>query len=122
MSDYLEIDALVTGIVYADNTTKQALGRRFATYLGLNPGPSGQDEGSDGVGEVDGHRIYFQSKLERNPLDASRAAEFYGNLGLHQADIGVILAGVGYTDGFLQRLEKDPNLHQKFKIHPLTLA
>lgn len=121
MTDFLGIEALVNGILYADATLKGDLGRRFALYLGLTPGEIGNDGGCDGVGELGGKRIYFQSKLERNRLDASRAAEFYGNLGLHQAQISVMLAGNGYTPGFVQRLEKDPNLSQQFTIHLLSL-
>lgn len=121
MTDFLAIEALVNGIIYADTTLKGELGRRFALYLGLTPGEIGNDGGCDGIGDLDGKRIYFQSKLERNRLDASRAAEFYGNLGLHQAQIGVMLSGAGYTPGFAQRLEKDPNLNQRFTIHLLSL-
>jgi hypothetical protein len=80
MTDFLAIDAIVTGLLEAENSTKQKLGRRFAAYLGIQAGPSGTDEGVDGFGELNGHKIYFQSKLERNRFDASRAAEFYGNL------------------------------------------
>jgi hypothetical protein len=122
MTDFLAVEALVNGIIYADTTVKGELGRRFALHLGLTPGEIGRDGGCDGVGEVDGKRIYFQSKLERERLDASRAAEFYGNLGLHQAQIGVMLSGAGYTSGFAQRLAKDPNLDQRYTIHLLSLS
>ena len=117
MTDFLATEALVNGILYADATLKGELGRRFAQYLGLTPG----DGGCDGSGEIEGKRIYFQSKLEHDRLDASRAAEFYGNLGLHQAQIGVIIAGAGYTTGFSQRLAKDPQLHQRYQLHLLSL-
>ncbi len=121
MTDFLAIEALVNGIIYADTTLKGELGRRFALYLGLTPGEVGKDGGCDGVGTVDGKVIYFQSKLQREPLDASKAAEFYGNLGLHQAQIGVLLSGAGYTPGFAQRLAKDPNLDQRYRLHLLSL-
>ncbi len=121
MTDFLAIDAIVNGIINAENSTKQELGRRFAAYLGIQAGPRGEDEGVDGSGEFNGRRIYFQSKLERNRFDASRAAEFYGNLCIHDAQIGIMLSGTGYTSGFRTRLDKDPNLDQKFKIHLLSL-
>jgi hypothetical protein len=126
MADFLEVDAIVQGILQTDSATKQELGRRFALYLGIQAGIRGADEGIDGWGEVSTpsgvRRIYFQSKLEQMPLDASRAADFYGNLCLHQVDIGVMLSGAGYTSGFVPRLEKDPHLQQRFRIHLLSLA
>jgi hypothetical protein len=122
MLDFLAIDALVNGILASDNTTKQQLGQKFAAYLGLQPGPSGGDTGIDGFGEINGQRIYFQAKLENKLLDASRAAEFYGNLMLHRSQVGILLSGKGYTQGFMQRLELDPELHQRFNIHLLSLA
>lgn len=118
--DYLEIDALINGIIYSDSAVKQDLGRRFAAYLGLKPGLSGADGGIDGEGEVNGQKIYFQSKLSSEKIDASSAADFCGNLGIHKADIGVMLAGVGYTSGFESRLKKYTDI-DKFKIHLLTL-
>ena len=121
MTDFLTVDAIINGILDAEDLTKQELGRRFAIYLGIQAGPRGKDEGVDGFGEFNGHKIYFQSKLERSRFDASRAAEFYGNLILHHAKIGVMLAGVGYTEGFRTRLSKDSELDQKFKIHLLSL-
>jgi hypothetical protein len=121
MTDFLAIDAIVTGILEAENSTKQELGRRFAAYLGIQAGSTGTDEGVDGFGEFNGRKIYFQSKLEKNRFDASRAAEFYGNLCLHGAQIGIMLSGAGYTSGFQTRLSKDPHLNQKFKIHLLSL-
>jgi hypothetical protein len=119
--DFLAVEALVNGIIYADTTVKGELGRRFALHLGLTPGAIGKDGGCDGVGTVNGQQIYFQSKLERERLDASRAAEFYGNLGLHQAQIGILLSGAGYTPGFTERLAKDPDLDQRYRIHLLSL-
>jgi hypothetical protein len=119
--DFLAVEALVNGIIYADTTVKGDLGRRFALHLGLTHGPIGKDGGCDGVGTVNGQQIYFQSKLERERLDASRAAEFYGNLGLHQAQIGILLSGAGYTPGFTERLAKDPDLDQQYRIHLLSL-
>lgn len=122
MLDFLALDALVSGVLASDNATKQELGRKFAVYLGLLPGPRGADGGVDGFGEWNGRRIYFQSKLERELLNASRAAEFYGNLVLHQANVGILLSGQGYTSGFRDRLELDPNLYQTFNVHLLSLV
>lgn len=118
--DYLVIDALVKGIIYSEPSVKQDLGRRFAAYLGLNPGKAGADGGIDGEGEINGNKIYFQSKLYREKLDASKAADFCGNIVIYQADIGVMLSGVGYTTGFDSRLKKIPNI-DKLKIHLLSL-
>lgn len=115
--DYLEIDALINGIIYSDSSVKQDLGRRFAAYLGLNPGADG---GIDGEGAIDGRKIYFQSKLYREPLDASFVADFWGNIARYKADIGIMLAGAGYTSGFESRLQLFPNI-DKLKIHLLTL-
>lgn len=120
MSDYLAIDALINGIIYSDNATKQNLGRRFAAYLGLKPGPAGPDGGIDGYGELKGRKIYFQSKLYRVPLGPDFADNLYANLNIHKADVGVMLAGVSYTQEFEQRLLKFSDIH-KFIIHLLTL-
>ncbi len=118
--DYLEIDALINGIVYSDSVIKQYLGRRFAAYLGLKPGQVGPDGGIDGEGEVNGKKIYFQSKLSKKPIEAPYAAELCGYLGIHRANIGVMLAGVGYTSEFKSRLNKCPNI-ENLKIYLLTL-
>ena len=66
MIDFLATEALVNGILYADVTLKDELGLRFAQYLDLRPGDIGSDDGCDGSGEIEGKRIYFQSKLERD--------------------------------------------------------
>lgn len=68
--------------------------------------------------------IYFQSKLSQNILDASFTADFVGNLIVHEADIGIMLAGIGYTDGFRSRLEQASQsklLNIQPKIHLLNL-
>jgi hypothetical protein len=122
--DYLEIDALVNGIIYSNDAVKQELGRRFAVYLGLTPGKSGSNGGIDGYATVNNEMIYFQSKLSQNILDASFTADFVGNLIVHQADIGIMLAGIGYTDGFRSRLEQASQsklLNIQPKIHLLNL-
>lgn len=87
--NYLEVDALVKGIIYSDEAVKQDLGRRFAAYLGLSPGQPGKDGGIDGEGILDNKKIYFQCKLYRTSLDASFTADFCGNLVIHEADIGI---------------------------------
>ncbi len=120
MSDYLKIDALLNGIIYSDNSTKQDLGRRFAAYPGLNPGPAGPDGGVDGYGELDGRKIYFQSKLHSKPLGLEFADTLYANLNFHQSDTGIMLAGIGYTQEFERRLSKFHDIH-KSTIHLLTL-
>ena len=122
--DFLEIDALVTGIIYSSETAKQDLGRRFAAYLGLTPGKSGSDGGIDGYGELNNDMIYFQSKLSQNILDASYSAELIGNLIIHESTIGIMLAVVGYTDGFRSRLNKaiqSKQINTQLKIHLLSL-
>lgn len=128
MSSNRTINAVIEGFVSADSATKQEQGRRFAYVLGLTPGPSGADGGIDGYGVVDGSKIYFQSKLKSSKLGAEEAGIFYSNLVLHQADIGILLAGVGYTAatpslpnaGFQNRLLEFPNL-ENYRIHLLSL-
>lgn len=117
------INAIVEGIVASDKK-KQDLGRRFAYCLGLTPGGLGRDGGIDGYGDFNDLKIYFQSKLSRKQLDASFVADFVGNLIIHEADLGIMLAGVGYTDGFHDRLDQgcqSEKLNRHFKFHLLTL-
>lgn len=120
MTDYLEMSALINGILNTDPQTKGNFGRRCAIHLGLEPGPAGKDGGIDGVGYWDERKIYFQSKLERNPLDAQIADYLYANLVRHRAEVGVLLAGVGYTKGFEPRLKEFYDI-ERFKIHLLSL-
>ena len=120
--DYLEIDALISGIIYSSEAAKQDLGRRFAAYLGLTPGKVGNDGGIDGYAKLNNEMIYFQSKLSQNILDASYTADFIGNLIIHEANIGIMLAGIGYTDGFRSRLNQatqSKQLKTQVKIHLL---
>ena len=122
--DFLEIDALVSGIIYSSEAAKQDLGRRFAAYLGLTPGKSGSDGGIDGYAELNNDMIYFQSKLSQNILDASYTADLIGNMMIHEANIGIMLAGAGYTDGFRSRLNKaiqSKQINTQLKIHLLSL-
>jgi hypothetical protein len=122
--DYLEIDALINGITYSTEAAKQDLGRRFAAYLGLTPGKIGSDGGIDGYAKLNNDMIYFQSKLSQNILDASYAADFIGNMIIHEANIGIMLSGIGYTDGFCSRLNKATQskiINTEIKIHLLSL-
>lgn len=97
MNNYRSNKALIQGILSADSQIKQELGRRFAVHLRLTPGSLGADEGIDGYGFVNEFKIYFQSKLKSNKLGAEEADSFYAKLVLHKADIGILLAGIGYT-------------------------
>lgn len=117
--DYQEIDAFVNGILNSSKAVKQDLGRRFAAYLGLMPGNAGRDGGIDGSGKINNKTIYFQSKLFKKRLDASFAADFVGNLVTHEADIGIMLAGIGYTDGFIKRLNQA--FQSKYEIHTIKI-
>jgi len=118
--DGIQIRSIIRGILNAENITKGELGRRFAAHLGLEPGPLGADGGIDGVGWLDDRKIYFQSKLVSQPLDASQADNLYANLVRHKANTAVVLAGVGYTKGFKSRLTEFYDIH-RFKIHLLSL-
>ncbi len=115
---------IVKGILACDTSQKQELGRRFAYHLGLTPGVAGGDGGIDGYANINNKMIYFQSKLSQNILDASYVADFVGNLVIHEADLGFFLTGIGYTDGFYDRLKLALNskkLTNQFTIHLLTL-
>ena len=118
--DATQIRALILGYTNASSAAKQELGRCFAAHLGLEPGPRGSDDGIDGVGFIDGRKIYFQCKLSKNELGVAEVERFCANLLFHDANIGVMLAGVGYTSGFQPKLLKFPDIN-KYKIHLLTL-
>ncbi|MEB3829790.1 restriction endonuclease [Phormidium sp. CCY1219] len=126
MSRDRAINALIKGIVAADTATKQELGRRFAFGLGLIPGSPGADGGIDGSGRWNDLNIYFQSKLNSRNLRAEYADSFYAKLVRFKADIGLMLAGVGYTGsnrplaGFRNRLLEFPDV-DRYKIHLLSL-
>lgn len=120
MMDGTQIRALILGYTNASSAAKQELGRCFAVHLGLKPGQRGADDGIDGVGFIDGRKIYFQCKLSKNELGAVEVERFYANILLHGTDIGVMLAGVGYTSGFKPKLLKFPDI-DRFRIHLLTL-
>lgn len=119
--NHLASRALIEGILNADNSTKAELGQKCAIHLGLNPGPLGGDGGIDGEGLYNGKRIYFQSKLLKKGINASFADCLYGIITRHQSEIAIILAGIGYSDGFKARLQEFHDI-KKFKIHLLTLS
>jgi len=122
--NYLEINALVYGVLQLDNDRKQQIGRRLAAHLGLTPGSLGPDQGIDGETIDHGKRIYFQSKLFRDPLSPGLAAEFFGYLVGYDYDIGIMLSGTRYTNGFRERLEQLLNsdrLKGDIKVHLLSL-
>ncbi|MBI3800556.1 MAG: restriction endonuclease [Deltaproteobacteria bacterium] len=112
------VDIQVRSILDASSEFKQRLGRRFAYVLGLEPGPLGTDDGVDGVGYQAGRKVYFQCRLRRIRLGKDDARALYSDMDKHRADLGVVLAGVGYTDGFWERLE---NQTVKYVVHRLTL-
>ncbi|MBD2777410.1 restriction endonuclease [Iningainema tapete] len=118
---------LIDAIISLDPSTKGELGRRAAAHLGLEPGRVGKDGGIDGVGFLEGSKIYFQSKLESQPLDADYADNLYAKLVRHRADIGVVLSATGYTRGFEPRLKEFEEIHTNvyhrkwIKIHLLNL-
>jgi hypothetical protein len=111
--------AIINGIINASNPTKQELGRRFAYFLGLTPGPKGPDDGIDGfLIDENGLRIHFQSKLSAKKLGVDEAKKYYSDMICHQVDISIMLSGVGYTNGFVKRLEAHSDTP---RYHLLTL-
>lgn len=120
MRSFVQIRALVLGIVNTHTATKQELGQRFAEYLGLSPGPLGPDDGVDGLGWQGGRKIHFQCKLRSTDLDKDDARLYYSDLKFHAVQVSVMLAGVGYTEPFRQRLFGHPDI-QDIRIHLLTL-
>lgn len=121
MTDYLEIRALVIDTINCDNTTKQEIGRRFAVYLGLEPGPLGSDDGIDGIGLHNERKIHFQCRLKGEELDKDDARAYYSDIEYHRVDVSMMLAGIGYKDTFTERLYGHGNI-SRYKIHLLTLG
>jgi len=121
------IRAIIKGIL-SSQTLKQEIGRKFAFYLGLDPGSAGPDGGVDGSSSVNGKTIYFQSRLSKNKLGAEFVDSLYGKAVRHKAQIIVVLAGIGYTSptnnnsttGFMNRLQEFDDIN-RFTIHLLTL-
>lgn len=120
MTDYLEIRAIIRGIVNCDNATKQEIGRRFAVHLGLEPGPLGSDDGIDGMGYHNERKIHFQCRLRDSLLDKDDARSYYSDIEYHRVDISVMLAGIGYKDTFTARLFGHNHI-SNYKIHLLTI-
>jgi hypothetical protein len=120
MLSSIQIRALVKGIVNSNNPTKQELGRRFASFLGLKPGPRGRDDGIDGWLEYNGKKIHFQCKLSANELPKGEALAYYAELRYHQPDVSIMLAGVGFKKTFVDRLFAYPDVDRDH-IHLLTL-
>lgn len=118
---FLARRALVKGILASSNRTKQALGQRFAFFLGFEPGPLGPDDGVDGVIITPDKKIHFQSKLSSAALDKDEARKYYSDLKYHGADVSVMLAGSGYKATFHERLFGHPDIAST-AIHLLTLA
>jgi hypothetical protein len=112
--------AVIKGLLSASSPTKQELGRRFAYFLGFTPGPRGPDNGIDGLIEENDLKIHFQSKLSAKKLDVDEAKKYYSDIIVHRANISIMLAGVGYTKAFLERIEAHSNI-TSIKIHLLTL-
>jgi hypothetical protein len=120
MLTFVQVQALLAGILQADNATKQQLGRRFAQHLGLQPGPGGPDDGIDGSADIGGRLIHFQCKLRGTELDRDDARAYYSDLQFHRAAISVMLAGKGYKETFRERLFGHPHL-EIVRIHLLAL-
>jgi Restriction endonuclease len=112
------VDILIRSILDGPSEFKQQLGRRFAYVLGLKPGPRGTDDGVDGVGYHAGRKVYFQCRLRRTRLGKDDARELFSDMDKHRADLGIVLAGVGYTRWFQEKLE---NQIVKYVVHRLTL-
>ncbi len=112
--------AIIKGLLSASSPTKQELGRRFAYFLGFTPGPRGPDDGIDGLIEEKGLKIHFQSKLSANKLNVDEAKKYYSDIIVHRANISIMLAGVGYTKAFLERLGAHNDI-SPVKIHLLML-
>ncbi|MCW7553851.1 hypothetical protein NX722_14695 [Endozoicomonas gorgoniicola] len=112
---------LVSSILQNSNNSKQKIGQRIAYHLGLTPGPRGADDGVDGFFEMeDGSKIHFQSKLRSSRLDRSDAREYFSDIEYHQADISIMLSGVGFKKTFEERLFGHRSI-KNVEIHLLEL-
>ena len=108
---------LVSGILNSENSSKQKLGQQFAKYLNLTPGPRGPDNGVDGSTIFNEKKIHFQCKLSREKLDINEARCYYSDIKYHNADISIMLSGLGYLDTFTKRLYG----HSDIKNHDIYL-
>lgn len=124
--DGVQLEAIISSKTRANPAAKQRAGQAYAKQLGLTPGPGGRDGLVDGSGWVNERFIYFQSKLSQHPLGAQYADQFYCGLERVEAQIGIMLAGVGYinrnNDGFMARLKGYPRIRRGiFVYHLLSL-
>jgi hypothetical protein len=121
--DGVQLRAIINSKTRASPEAKQRAGQAYAKMLGLTPGPGGADGLVDGYGRIGDRSIYFQCKLSQHPLGAEFADNFYAGLKKSEAQIGIILAGVGYIDrenrGFLVRLKSYPEIQQGLFIYHL---
>ena len=120
MLSAIQLRALVQGIVQSNNAAKQDLGRRFAKFMGFEPGPRGPDDGIDGWLEHQGKKIHFQCKLSAHELGKKEAQVYYAEIKRHLPDLAIILAGVGFKPGFVKCLFSFPELAPA-NFHLLTL-
>jgi len=121
--DGYQLRAIISSKTRAGSAAKQRAGQAYAKMLGLTPGKAGRDDLIDGYGTVGDRSIYFQCKLSQDPLGAKYADGFYAGLEKHEAQIGIMLAGVGYIErgnlGFLPRLKSYPRIKQGIFIYHL---
>lgn len=122
MINAIQSRAKISGYLNSTPDAKQHLGRCFAVKLGIEPGPLGNDGGIDGIGYLsDGKKIYFQCKLERKNLGKEYAKKFCNKIDEINAQIAVILAGVGFTREFFRVIDQDQRMNN-IKFHCLILA
>ncbi len=103
--DFVE-DQILKGILKTSNLTRQKLGMIFAKFFHLEPGPPGKDGGVDGKGEYEGKKIYFQSKLSKKKIGVGFARDFESVFRNNNFDIGLYIAGDGYTKPFIDYIEE----------------
>lgn len=115
------IEFQISAILQNSNASKQKLGQKLAYHFGLEPGPCGADEGIDGILKMDnGHILHFQCKLRSTPLDRDDARAYFSDINSHQANISIILSGVGFKDTFIKRLYGHKGIDE-VEIHLLKL-
>jgi len=115
-----EINFIVESILQNSNASKQLLGQRFASYFGLDAGSGGADDGIDGFIIKDNKRIHFQSKLRSTKLDREDARSYFSDIIYHEANISIILSGIGFKETFKNRLFGHKGV-EKVDIHLLEL-
>lgn len=120
--DGVQLRAIINSKTRLSPAAQKRAGQAYAKMLGLTPSPGR----ADGYGWVADRFVYFQCKLSQHPLGAEFADNFYAGLKKSEAQIGIMLAGVGYIDrknsGFLARLKSYPEIQQgQFIYHLLSL-